>query len=147
MYFVTPIPNEIAKLDAGDFAGWARTGLTFNVYPTESAPASASPVWRFFSTAFAPKSSHVYTADVAEYTDLLANPNWRLEGPVFNVDLPAADGSCVAGDAPIYRLYNNGTGNAPNHRFTIHASERARLIAAGWTPEGPGLGVGFCAPQ
>ena len=34
MYFVTAIPDEIAKLDAGAFAGWARTGLTFNVYPT-----------------------------------------------------------------------------------------------------------------
>jgi hypothetical protein len=63
------------------------------------------------------------------------------------VALPAADGSCVTGNAPIYRLYNNGMGNAPNHRFTIDPGERARLIGAGWSPEGPGLGVGFCAPQ
>jgi hypothetical protein len=147
MYFVTAIPDEISKLDAGAFAGWVRTGLTFNVYSTTSAPDSASPVWRFFSTTFAPKSSHVYTANLAEYNDLLADPHWRLEGPVFNVAQPAADGSCATGNAPIFRLYNNGMGNAPNHRFTIDATERARLVAAGWIPEGSGLGVGFCAPQ
>jgi hypothetical protein len=147
MYFLTALPDEIAKLDAGAFAGWARTGLAFNVYSTDSAPAWAPTVWRFFSTTFAPKSSHIYTASVAEYNDLLANPNWRLEGPVFNVALPAADGSCGTGSVPVYRLYNNGMGDAPNHRFTIDASERVRLMAAGWSAEGPGVGVGFCAPQ
>jgi hypothetical protein len=146
MYFVTAIADEIAKLDAGVFAGWARTGFSFNVYSTENAPGSASTVWRLFSALFDPKSSHLYTANVNEYNDLLANPNWQLEGPVFNVPLPAADGSCASG-APIYRLYNNGMGNAPNHRFTIDASERARLMAEGWIPEGAGVGVGFCAAQ
>lgn len=147
MYFVTAIPDEIAKLDAGVFPGWVRTGLGFNVHPTANAPVSAPPVWRFFSTTFDPKSSHFYTANVTEYGGLLANPAWQLEGPVFSVPLPAADGSCDSGSTPIYRLYNNGMGSAPNHRFTSDAGERARMVAAGWIPEGAGIGVGFCAAQ
>lgn len=38
-YFVTAIANEIAKLDNGTFAGWARTGQSFNVYPLNAADA------------------------------------------------------------------------------------------------------------
>ena len=53
-YFITRNADEIAKLDNGTFAGWARTGLAFNVYT--SAIAGASSVCRFFSTAFDPKS-------------------------------------------------------------------------------------------
>ena len=37
-------------------------GNSSNVYPLAGAPASSSTVWRFFSTIFAPKSSHFYTA-------------------------------------------------------------------------------------
>lgn len=144
MYFVTAMPDEIAKLDAGGFAGWTRTGLSFPVFSTVG---TAPTVWRFFGTTFAPKSSHFYTADAAEYGDLLANPDWQLEGPVFSAPLPAADGSCAAGSAPIYRLYNNSMGSVPNHRFTTDADERARLMAAGWIPEGAGVGVGFCAAR
>jgi len=111
------------------------------------APASAAPVYRFFGTTFAPKSSHFYTANIPEYNDLLANPNWQLEGQVFNTPLPAGDGSCPAGSVAIYRMYNNGMGGAPNHRFTTDASVRTQMIAAGWIAEGAGVGVGFCSPQ
>ncbi len=147
MYFVTAIPDEISKLDAGVFVGWQRTGLQFNVYDVSGAPTSAAPVYRFFSTTFSPKSSHFYTADVVEYNDLLANPNWQLEGQVFNVPLPASDGSCPAGSIPVYRLYNNGMGGAPNHRFTTDINVRSQMLAAGWIAEGQGIGVGFCSPQ
>ena len=113
MYFLTAIADEIAKLDAGIFAGWQRTHLQFGVYATNDAPPAAATVWRFFSTAFDPKSSHFYTANVAEYNDVLANPNWQLEGGaggVFKTQLPAGDGSCASGSVPVYRLYNNGHG-------------------------------------
>ena len=147
-YFVTAIPAEIAALDGGAFGGvWQRTGQQFNVYSTAGAPAGAATVWRFFSTTFAPKSSHFYTGIVAEYNSLLANPNWQLEGPVFNTSLPAADGSCPAGSIPIYRLYNNNMGGAPNHRFTTDLGVREQMISAGWAPEGFGIGVTFCSPQ
>jgi hypothetical protein len=147
MYFVTAIADEISKLDAGVFAGWQRTGQQFNVYLVSGAPAASSTVFRFFSTSFDPKSSHFYTANVAEYNSLLANPNWQLEGQVFNTPLPAPDGSCPAGSIPIYRLYNNGQGGAPNHRFTTNAALRSQMLGAGWIPEGAGIGVGFCSPQ
>ena len=147
-YFVTAIPQEIAALDGGAFGGvWQRTGQQFNVYSTATAPAGATTVWRFFSTTFSPKSSHFYTDIVSEYNSLLANANWQLEGPVFNTPPPAADGTCPAGSIPIYRLFNNGVGGAPNHRFTTDPNVRAQMIAAGWTPEGFGIGVVFCSPQ
>jgi hypothetical protein len=150
-YFVTAIPAEIAALDNGTFAGWARTGLSFNVYATTGAPDNAATVYRFFSTSFAPKSSHFYTANFSEYQALLLNPNWQVEGPVFNVPVPAADGTCAAGTIPVYRLYNNGQGAAPNHRFTTDLSIRNTMISQpvgkAWIAEGMGIGVGFCSPQ
>ena len=147
-YFVTAIPQEIAALDGGAFGGvWKRTGQQFNVYSSANAPAAAGPVWRFFSTTFAPKSSHFYTGIVSEYNSLLANPDWQLEGPAFNTPMPAVDGTCSAGSVPIYRLYNQNMGGAPNHRFTTDPNVRAQMIAAGWTPEGFGIGVIFCSPQ
>jgi len=147
-YFITSIPAEIAALDGGAFGGvWQRTGQQFNVYSTTNPPAGATTVWRFFSTTFAPKSSHFYTDIVSEYNSLLANPNWQLEGAVFNTPPPAADGTCPAGSIPIYRVYNNGMGGAPNHRFTTDLNVRAQMLSEGWAPEGFGIGVVFCSPQ
>jgi hypothetical protein len=149
-YFVTAAADEIAALDGGAFNGlWKRTGQQFNVYALANAPASSSTVWRFFSTIFDPKSSHFYTANVDEYNALVAEngTGWQLEGPVFSTPMPAADGSCPSGSIPIYRMYNNGQGGAPNHRFTTDANVRATMLAAGWIPEGQGIGVGFCSPQ
>ena len=147
-YFITSIPAEIAALDGGAFGGvWQRTGQQFNVYSTTNPPAGATTVWRFFSTTFAPKSSHFSTDIVSEYNSLLANPNWQLEGAVFNTPPPAADGTCPAGSIPIYRVYNNGMGGAPNHRFTTDLNVRAQMLSEGWAPEGFGIGVVFCSPQ
>jgi len=107
-FFVTDIGDEITKLDNGTFAGWARTGKSFNVFASAGAPAATVPVYRCFSTTFAPKSSHFYSALASECDGLLSNPNWQFEGYVFNVAPPAGDGSCPAGYAPVYRLYNDG---------------------------------------
>ena len=52
-YFVTLLADEIAKLDAGSFVGWTRTGQQFNVY--RSAGAGRVPVCRFFTLAFPPE--------------------------------------------------------------------------------------------
>ena len=146
-YFVTSNPDEIAALDGGAFGGvWKRTGQQFNVYPLASAPASGSTVYRFFTTKFAHKSSHFYTANVAEYNALLSGAIWQLEGPVFSMPAPASDGSCPGGSIAVYRMYNDGMGGAPNHRFTTDASVRAKMLAAGWIPEGGGVGVGLCSP-
>jgi uncharacterized membrane protein len=146
-YFVTSLPDEIAALDGGAFGGvWKRTGEQFNVYPLASAPAPSSTVYRFFSTIFAPKSTHFYTANPTEYNALVSGVVWQLEGPVFSTPVPASDGSCPAGSIPVYRVYNNGMGGAPSHRFTTNASVQAQMLAAGWIPEGEGIGVGLCSP-
>ena len=150
MYFVTATPDEIAALDGGAFGGvWTRTGQQFNVYALEGAPAFSSTVWRFFSTMFAPKSSHVYTASAVEYNALVSGAiaGWQLEGPVFSAPLPAGDGTCPENTIPVYRLYNNDMSGAPNHRLITDANDFALMVTAGWTPEGQGVGVGFCSPQ
>jgi mono/diheme cytochrome c family protein len=144
-YFITTIAEEITKLDNGTFVGWARTGRQFKVYKDRSATLAI--VCRFFSTAFAPKSSHFYTALASECTAVKANPDWQFEDEVFSAAAPAADGSCAAGTIPVYRLYNNGQGAAPNHRFTTDLAVRAEMIAKGWIPEGLGIGVTMCAPS
>jgi mono/diheme cytochrome c family protein len=144
-YFITAIADEITKLDAGVFAGWARTGLKLKVYP--SATAGASTVCRFFSTSFAPKSSHFYTPSATECATVKTNPNWQYEGDVFYVTLALANGTCPTGTVAIYRLYNNGQGGAPNHRYTTDATVRDTMVAHGWVIEGNGPGFAFmCGP-
>jgi len=145
-YFITSNPDEIAKLDSGGFPGWARTGFQFKAYGAPNA--NSAPVCRFFSTAFAPKSSHFYTPFAAECASRQADAAWMLESAdAFDIGVPASDGSCAAGLAPVYRLYNNGKGGAPNHRYTTDAAVRAQMIVQGWVPEGVGSnGVGMCSP-
>lgn len=144
-YFITAIQGEIDKLDNGTFVGWARTGHSFNVYP--NAATGLNGVCRFFSTSFAPKSSHFYTPDAAECTTVKANPNWMFEAVVFYIPPPALDGSCPSGTNPVYRVYNNGQGAAPNHRYTTDLAVRATMLAQGWIPEGYGpIGVIMCTP-
>jgi hypothetical protein len=148
-YFITRNPDEIAKLDNGTFVGWARTGQSFNVYA--SATAGANSVCRFFSTAFDPKSSHFYTPFTGECTTVKGNSSWQFEGEandVFYIPVGSATGTCAAGTTPVYRLYNNGMGNAPNHRYTTSATTRDQMVAAGWVIEGNGPGLAFmCAPS
>lgn len=144
-YFITAIADEITKLDNGTFVGWARTGKSFKVYT--STASGLNPVCRFFSTAFAPKSSHFYTPLPAECTVVKANPNWMFEDEVFFIAVPTVDGTCPAGTSPVYRVYNNGQGAAPNHRYTTDLAVRTAMLALGWIPEGYGpIGVIMCAP-
>ena len=144
-YFVTDIADEINKLDGGVFAGWARTGSKFKVYP--AVTSTAATVCRFFSTTFAPKSSHFYTPSATECATVKTNPNWQYEGDVFYVTLALADGTCPVGLVAIYRLYNNGQGGAPNHRYTTDIAVRDQMVARGWVIEGNGPGFAFmCGP-
>ena len=104
---------------------------------------------RFFNDSFAPRSSHFYALRGYGCEQTLAQfPDWQLESPaLFNMMVPDSAGHCPADTIPIYRLYNNGAGGAPNHRFTNDPSVRAQMIAAGWVPEGNGIGVTFCSPK
>ena len=145
-YFVTAFPDEIAVLDGGAFGGvWKRTGETFNVWPTP-APAS-SATCRFFSTSFAPKSSHFYTPFATECDTVKASPDWQFESIAFYIQQAAADGTCPSGTIPLYRQYNNGIGGAPNHRYTTSLTVFNAMAAAGWVFEGNGNTKVFaCVP-
>ena len=146
-YFVTAFPDEIAVLDAGAFGGvWKRTGQAFEVWtgPTNGA----LPTCRFFTITFAPKSSHFYTPYAAECEGLKSNPNWQFESIAFYLQLPDTNGNCPPSTAILYRLYNNGMGNAPNHRFTALMTVRDQMIGNGWVLEGNGPGfASICSPS
>jgi hypothetical protein len=149
-YFITSLANEIALCDAGQSpcAGWVRTGESFNAYADAGGATGAVAVCRFFNDAYAPMSSHFYALHGLGCEDTLALfPDWKLESSdVFAMGAPNTDGTCPGTTIPVYRLYNNGAGGAPAHRFTIDPATRAQMIDAGWTPEGYGVGVAFCAP-
>lgn len=142
-YFITAAAPEIDALDSGRFAGWSRTGRTFKAYTASNGDQRL--VCRFFTVAFAPKSSHFYTANSQECQDVRANNrDWQYEGEAFFVQ-PADTliGACPTGTEAVYRLYNDGQSGAPNHRYTTLPSVRDEMVGRGWTLEG----VAFCAPM
>jgi hypothetical protein len=153
-YFVTAFPDEIAALDGGAFGGaWKRTGRAFQVWTNPNA--MSTPTCRFFSspTAFAGKSSHFYTPIPAECQDLQTDPTlssiWQLETPAaFYLAPTDANGNCsIPGTIPLYRVYDNGMGGAPNHRYTISTLIQAQMVSFGWVAEGNGPNVIFaCVP-
>ena len=146
-YFVTTFPEEIAALDGGAFGGvWKRTGQSFKVWTQGSATSLAA--CRFFSTNFAPRSSHFYTPFAAECGTVKTSPDWQFEAIAFFTQLADANGDCAAGTLPLYRLYNNGMGGAPNHRYTTSLATLNQMVAAGWIFEGNGNTKTFvCIPQ
>jgi YVTN family beta-propeller protein len=145
-YFMTGDPGEIAKLDEG-LAGWVRTGQSFPAYAVESTPSSAMPVCRFFSAAFAPRSSHFYTAYPTECAIVKQNASWQFEGVVFGIAVPALDGTCPPDTSPVYRVYNDGQGGSPNHRFVTNYGRQFDMLRSGWIAEGKGYsGVAMCSP-
>ena len=146
-YFVTASPEEIAVLDGGAFGGvWQRTGQTFEVW--SEATGGALPTCRFFSTGFAPKSTHFYTPYAAECAGLKSDPNWQYEAIAFYLQLPDGNGNCPVGTIILYRLFNNFMGGAPNHRFTTSAATFSQMRAMGWIFEGDARTFAFaCVPQ
>ena len=136
-YFLTADPAEATSLDLARAGGsWTRTGQAFPVL--KNSAAGTLPVCRFFSAAFAPLSSHFYTVDPAECARVKAS-SWVYEGNAFYAN-PVAGSGCATG-APLYRLYNNGAGGAPNHRFTTCTEIRDRMVEKGWIYEGIGMCV------
>jgi len=150
-YFITPVAAEIALLDAKvpPFEDWSRTGFSFNAYTSTNAPISSTANCRFFNDHFAPKSSHFYAPHGLGCEETIAKfPDWTLESDnLFRSMLPNAIGACPAGTIEVYRLYNNGMGGAPNHRFTTSRTERQAMLDKGYISEGASVaGVGMCVP-
>jgi hypothetical protein len=145
-YFITAFPEEIAALDAGAIPGWQRTGETFVVDAPDAL--GIMPVCRFFSATFAPQSSHFYTPYSQECAALKAGAVWQSEGIAFGLRLRGPDGSCPPMYRPLYRLYNNGMGGAPNHRYTVNPAIVQTMQTSGWIEEGDaGTGAFACVPE
>jgi glucose/arabinose dehydrogenase len=143
-YFITTLPIEIAKLDDGILTGWTRTGQVFHAYA--SAVAGTSPVCRLYIPP-ANGDSHFLSASPAECATTKARfPQFIDESDnVMWITLPdLLTGSCPAGEAPVYRLWNQ-RGDS-NHRYVTDLALRAQTIARGYVPEGYGNGVAMCAP-
>ena len=145
-YFVTAEAAEIAALDAGLFAGWARTGEGFPV--ADAGAAGSTPVCRFFGAGFAPISSHFYTPFANECAVLNADPRWQFETMAFGLALAdAGSHGCPAGTRALRRLWNGGMSGAPNHRYTTNMGVFDAMIADGWVFEGYGTTLVFaCVP-
>jgi photosystem II stability/assembly factor-like uncharacterized protein len=153
-YFMSPLAPDIVALDTGVFGGWARTGFTFNAYPTQASGGSGvNPVCRFF---IPPQhgNSHFFSASPADCAFILdqtaTNPSFSgyiLESPnaFFLALADTTTGACPAGTLPVYRLWNQRFDS--NHRFTTDPVIRDQMIARGYVVEGYGPpSVNMCAP-
>jgi YVTN family beta-propeller protein len=140
-YFHTASALENQVIADGAYADdWFRTFGFFRVW-TAPGPGRL-PVSRFFSTQWGTKSSHFYTASQTERDLLIAGviTGWQLEADgVYYIGLADfTTGACPAGTVPLYRMFNDMLGGAPNHRFTGSASARNQMVAQGWVAEGSG---------
>ncbi len=144
-YFITWVPDEIAKLDAGTvIKGWARTGETFNTYV--GAQAGTSAVCRYYIPPGL-GDSHFFGRGTTECTDTgRKNPSFVLESADFmQMFLPAA-GVCPANTTPVYRVFSNRAD--ANHRYMTKKSIRDEMVGKSWLAEGDGPDmVAMCAPQ
>src|SRR5213075_2255095 len=70
----------------------------------------------------------------------LKSSAWLYEGDAFYAAQPAAN-ACPAGTTPLHRLYNDGQGGAPNHRYTTCTNIRDRMAKNGWIYEGVAMCV------
>ncbi len=144
-YFITWMPGEIAKLDAGtEIRGWARTGYSFKTYTT--AQAGTSPVCRYYIPPGL-GDSHFFGRGTVECNETgQKNPSFVLEDPSFmQMFLPAA-GVCPANTTQVYRVFSNRPD--ANHRYMTDRAVRDQMVAKGWLAEGDGPDlVVMCAPQ
>jgi len=139
-YFMTSFANEIAILDAGTkIQGWTRTGESFPTY-SATDPAFAT-VCRFYGTPGLGVNSHFYTAFDSECTILETNPDWIFEADAFYIPTPQ-NVQCPPSTRPVFRLYNNGLGGTPNHRYTTSWPVVNLMQSKGWILEG----VTMCTP-
>jgi len=153
-YFVSDLQPDIEALDTGHFPGWARTGLSFKVFPGQaSGGAGVNPVCRFYIPPDK-GDSHFFSASPAECAAVnqlrLTDPAYAgyvFESPnAFYVALPnTANGACPGGTTPVYRLWNGRIDS--NHRYTADPGVKATMITKSYVPEGYGPGaVIMCAP-
>jgi hypothetical protein len=140
-YFISALQPDIDALDSGRLAGWARTGESFKVFPTQAVGGpGANPVCRILIPP--PGDSHFFSASPQECDETRAKfPSFVFESPdVFFIALPVTSGpmagACPAGTIPVYRVFNNRAD--PNHRYTTSRAIRDQMVARGGIAEGYG---------
>ncbi|MFO1413975.1 MAG: IPT/TIG domain-containing protein [Burkholderiales bacterium] len=144
-YFITAYQAEADNLIAGRLPPWQPTGKQFKVW--SGSGTNITNVWRFFSASFAPKSGHFYTNNATEAASLRNGGTWVQETADAFFMMASPGGTCPAGTIALYRLYNDGQGGSPNHRYTTDLGTSAQMQSAGWVPEGNGAnGVFACVP-
>ncbi|MFO1314504.1 MAG: hypothetical protein U1F58_02780 [Burkholderiales bacterium] len=143
-YFVTWVAAEIASLDSGATAGWARTGQSFKVFATPQG--GTSPVCRIYIPPGL-GNGHFFGRDAEECDGTMRkNPSFLLESAAFFHLYPPSAGQCAAGQVPVYRAYSNRAD--ANHRYTTDRATRDGMVASGWLAEGDGSDlVVMCAPS
>jgi YVTN family beta-propeller protein len=144
-YFITWMPSEIAKLDAGtEIRGWARTGHSYKTYTTPQA--GTSPVCRYYIPPGL-GDSHFFGRGTVECDATgQKNPTFVLEDPAFMQTFLPAAGVCPANTTQVYRVFSNRLD--ANHRYMTDRTVRDQMVAKGWLAEGDGPDlVVMCAPQ
>ena len=141
-YFISALQPDIDALDSGRLVGWARTGESFHVFPSQAVGgAGVNPVCRIYIPP--PQGdSHFFSASPQECADTLAKfPTFDEESPaVFFIALPVTTGptagACPAGTIPLYRVFDNRAD--ANHRYTTSRMIRDQMVARGYIAEGYG---------
>jgi hypothetical protein len=144
-YFISWLPDEIAKLDAGDsIKGWQRTGMSFNTYV--NAKPGTSPVCRYYIPPDK-GDSHFFGRGAAECDATgQKNPSFVLEDAAFMQMYLPVGGVCPPNTLEVYRVFDNRPD--ANHRYMTDKAVRNAMVAKGWIAEGDGPNlVVMCAPQ
>lgn len=138
-YFISALAPDIDALDSGRLAGWARTGRSFRVHPTQASGGIAvGPVCRIYIPP-GRGDSHFFSASQAECGETIAKfPFMVLEtSSAFFVGLPdPTSGACLPGEVPVYRVWNNRADS--NHRYMTDRALRDSMVAGGGIAEGYG---------
>lgn len=148
-YFIASDPDEIQRLDGGTIAGWQRTGETFRAIPVAEMPSFGLPVCRFYGLPEAGLDSHFFTADAGECAAVRSRwpDKWVLEAEAAFGVVSVFPYECEDAFRPVYRLYNNRPD--ANHRYTVSAEIRDRMVAQGWIEEDAQVGydrLSMCVP-
>ncbi len=153
-YFITSRDTDKAALDAT--SGWARTGLSFLVFTTQTAGTRSITRFYFDRVARASaRGSHFYTLLDSDLAALASqNPtgstapglpqNEGIDSYAYLPFFAGVGGSCDSSLLPVYRLFRGAVRfpDDPNHRFTTSVATYNDFVAQGWTGEG----VNFCVP-
>jgi len=143
-YFITWMPDEIAKLDDGTvIRGWQRTGREFRTY--KAAQAGTSPVCRYYIPPGL-GDSHFFGRGADECAQTgQKNPSFVLEDSQFMQMFLPALGTCPANTSQIFRVFSNRAD--ANHRYLTDKTTRSQMASRGWLVEGDGPdSVVMCAP-